>query len=134
MLEARAYGRHFSINQTGALLPERQMVEEISSAVRTDFFAPEILYIFRIAAEDAFRFILFENDTVLVHQDLHRSVAPDAHGPAQVFGQHDPSQHVQPSHNPNRLHNLSSSLKFRHNSSLLYHSLHRFARRGKKKF
>jgi hypothetical protein len=95
-----------------ALLFERHMIVEIPSAVRTDFFAPEILHIFCVAAEDAFRFVLFENYAILVHQDLHWSVAPDAHGPAQVFGQHDPAQHVQSSHNPNRLHRLSPLLNF----------------------
>jgi hypothetical protein len=111
-LKARKYSRHLSTNPSGDLLLDCHMIVEILRAVLTDFFAPEILHLFCIAAEDAFRFVLFENDAILVHQDLHWSVAPYAHGPAQVFGQYYPAQHVQPSHNPNRLHNLSPSLNF----------------------
>jgi hypothetical protein len=99
-------------NPTKALLLERHMIVEIPRAVRTYFFALVVLHIFCISAKNAFWFVLFEDDAILVHQYLHRSVAPDAHSPAQVFGQHDPAQHVQPSYNPYRLHNLSPSLNF----------------------
>lgn len=90
----RSFCFQFALNNL-----ESDRLGELADAILADQFALEVGNVVGISAEDAGRFILFENDLVLVYKNFNGVLAVDIHGVTNFNRENDTTKFIDLAYN-----------------------------------